>query len=189
MAKVYLYWYTFAMTYYDDIYEIAVDQNYMITAREAKAAGIPGIELAKLSQRGKLENLGYGVYRLTRYVPSEADPYAVAVALAGPGARLHGESVIAMLGLAPTNPAFIYVESPRRVRRKLEDGVVLKKANADEPITTYMGVPSQTVKHAILSARKTMMDDRLREAASAARDEGYLTRRELADLSKEMSWT
>lgn len=189
MAKAYRYWYYLDMSYYDEIYEIAVDQHYLITTCEARDAEIPPVELRKLAHRGKLDHLGYGLYRLSRYVPSDVDPYAVAVALAGPGARLHGESVIAMLGLAPTNPAFIYVESPRRVRRKLEDGVVLKKANADEPITTYMGVPSQTVKHAILSARKTMMDDRLREAASAARDEGYLTHCELADLSKEMSWT
>lgn len=177
------------MTYFDDIYEIAVDQNYLITAREAKSAGIPGMELVKLSRRGKLENMGYGVYRLARYVPSEADPYAVAVALAGSNARLYGESVIAMLDLAPTNPAFIYVGSPRRVRRKLEDGLILRRVGADEPTTTYMGVPSQTVKDAILTARETMMDERLRDAAIAARNEGYLTSAEFAELSKEMSWT
>ena len=92
------------MTYYDDIYEQAVDNHYLFTTANAAAAGIPSVELAKLASRGRLESLGNGVYRLARYVPAESDPYAVAVARAGEGAYLYGESVIALLGLAPTNP-------------------------------------------------------------------------------------
>ena len=59
------------MTYYDDIFERAVDNYYPITTDDANDLGIPPVELAKLAKRGRLQNLGRGLYRLTRHVPSE----------------------------------------------------------------------------------------------------------------------
>ena len=85
------------MTYYDDLYEHAVDNYYLVTTDDANNLGIPPVELAKLAKRGRLQNLGRGLYRLTRYVPSEFDPYAIAVARVGlslihisRGPRRHG---------------------------------------------------------------------------------------------------
>lgn len=93
-----------------------MDNHYLVSTADARDLDIPVVELAKLVKRGKLENIGRGVCRLSRYVPSESDSYAISVALVGEGAYLYGESVIAMLGLAPTNPNCIWVASPRRVR-------------------------------------------------------------------------
>ena len=61
------------MSYYDEIYEHAVDNHCLVTTADAAALGIPTIELGKLSSRGRLERLGNGVYRLSRYVPSGTD--------------------------------------------------------------------------------------------------------------------
>ena len=85
------------MTYYDDIYERAVDENYLITTAEAREIGVPAIELAKLAHRGRLDYLGNGVYRLARFVPSATDPYAVGNRPPGfsthqPGAHLRGHA-------------------------------------------------------------------------------------------------
>lgn len=176
------------MTYYDQIYELAVDNHYLISTQDAADAGIPPVELPKLAQRGKLENVSRGLYRLTRRVPQENDVYATAVAQVGRGAYLFGESVIAMLGLAPTNPAYICVATPNRTRRKLPSSIRLKKPTEGEAPTVYDGIPSQSVSDAIRSARETMMDDRLREAAERAREEGYLSRNEFASLKDEMGW-
>ena len=85
------------MTYYDDLYEHAVDNYYLVTTDDANNLGIPPVELAKLAKRGRLQNLGRGLYRLTRYVPSEFDPYAIAVARVVGSAYLYGESVLALL--------------------------------------------------------------------------------------------
>ena len=43
-------------------------------------------------------------YQPEQWVPDPSDTYAWAVMSVGPGALLYGESVIAMLNLAPTNP-------------------------------------------------------------------------------------
>ncbi len=176
------------MTYYDEIYERAVDNHYLFTTADAAASGIPGVELAKLAGRGRLESLGNGVYRLARYVPAESDPYAVAVARVGEGAYLYGESVIALLGLAPTNPDRIFVATPRRVRKKLPEPVVLMKAPAPERIAVYEGVPSQRAAAAIAACKGSVMPVRLREAARRGREGGYITAVEDEALKEEMGW-
>ncbi len=188
LPKVYRKWYTFGMSYYDDIYEAAVDAHYLITTTEAAGLGVPGIELVKLARRGRLEALGNGVYRLARYVPSEADSYALAVARVGVGAYLWGESVIALLGLAPTNPDRIFVATPRRVRRRLPKEVVIVRAPDRERLTKYEGVSCQRVCRAILACRDSVMTERLRQAARRARAEGYVTAVEEDELKEELGW-
>ena len=165
------------MSYYDDIYETAVDNYYLITTREAERIGVPRIELAKLAKRGKLEHVSHGLYRLARYVPHQNDPYAVSVAMVGEEAYLYGESVIAMLGLAPTNPARIYVATPKRYRGKGADGLVVVVRPDTGDTTVYEGVPSQDAGAAIVSCLGKMMPVRLRDAAEKARAEGYLTQK------------
>lgn len=176
------------MSYYDDIYEIAVDNYYLITTKDAAEAGVPPIELAKLAHRGKLENISRGLYRLSKYVPSQYDPYAIAVARVGERAYLYGESVIGMLELAPTNPSYIYVAAPNRIRRNLPSSIRLRKPGADDVVTRYEGIPSQNVATAIRSAKLTMMDDRLRGATEKARAKGYITGREYKQIKKDFGW-
>lgn len=176
------------MTYYDQIYEIAADNYYLISTQDAAGAGIPPVELAKLAYRGKLENITRGLYRLTRYIPHPNDPYAIAVARVGNDAYLFGESVIAMLDLAPTNPAYICVATPNRVRKTLPTNIRLKQPAKDEQITTYERIPAQDIASAIRSAQSTMMDERLQTAARNAHTEGYLLKSEYEELTKEMGW-
>lgn len=177
MAQQYRKWYCCAMTYYDDIYEHAVDNYYLISTRDAKQIGVPSVELAKLAQRGKLEHISHGLYRLARYVPHQNDPYAISVARVGDDAYLYGESVIAMLGFAPTNPARLFVATPRRYRGEKPDGLVVVVRNGEDDTTAYEGVPSQEIGAAIVACLGKMMPERLRDAAERAREEGYLTRK------------
>lgn len=177
MAQQYRKWYSCAMSYYDDIYEHAVDNYYLISTRDAMRMGVPSVELAKLAHRGKLEHVSHGLYRLARYVPHQNDPYAISVARVGEGAYLYGESVIAMLDLAPTNPARIYVATPRRYRGEKPDGLVVVVRDRGADTTAYEGVPSQEIGAAIISCLGKLMTERLREAADRAREEGYLTRK------------
>lgn len=167
------------MTYYDDIYEFAVDNHYLITTEDADRLGIPAIELAKLAYRGKLDNIARGLYRLTRYIPSDIDPYAQAVARVGKDAYLYGESVIAMLRLAPTNPEKIYVATTARVRRKLPEAINVVKRKQGDEVTVYDGVRSQRVNEAIVAAKETMMTERLLNALQHAEEEGYMTLAEI----------
>ena len=173
------------MTYYDDIYEHAVDEYYLVTSAEARELGVPAIELVKLADRGRLERIGQGLYRLARNVPSKYDPYATAVKRIGGKARLYGESVIAMLELAPTNPARMFVATPERVRKALPEGLVLAKVPEGQPIARYEGIPCQPVAHAIRACGATMMPERLAQAADNACAQGYMTASERKQLAEE----
>ncbi len=82
-----------------------------------------------------------------------SDTYAWAVMSVGPGALLYGESVISMLGLAPTNPTRMFVATPRRTRRKLPDSIKVEWLRGIKPTATYNGIPCQSAQDAILSCK------------------------------------
>lgn len=100
------------MTKYEDIFDIAADNHGLITSAQAREAGITNNELVQYAKRGRVTKVGHGLYQLTQWVPEQNDAYAWAVMSVGPRAVLYGESVIAMLGLAPTNPTRTFVATP-----------------------------------------------------------------------------
>ncbi|MEG0303584.1 MAG: type IV toxin-antitoxin system AbiEi family antitoxin domain-containing protein [Gordonibacter sp.] len=172
------------MTYYDDIYEIAVDNYGLITSAEAKELGVSDQDMSMLAKRGRLEKRGHGVYKLTRYVPTPYDAYAEAVVLVGPHAYLYGESVIAMLELAPTNPSRVFIATPSRIRKQLPEYIVLVKT--DGAITHYENIPSQSAYDAIRACRETMMPERLEDATREATRQGYITNKQATELLEEL---
>lgn len=182
LAEQYRKWYCSAMSYYDRILDFAMDNHYLVSTDDARELGVPPAELPKLAARGRLENLSRGLYRVSRYVPSDSDAYAVAVARAGGDAYLYGESVLALLGLAPTNLSRIFVASPRRVRRRMPETVRVVFAPGASASGSYDGIPSQTVAEALRSCQGSMMPDRLAAAARRARDLGYLTARQMREM-------
>lgn len=170
------------MKLYDKIYNIAADNYGLITSAEAKAVGASDKELSRIASDGRLERVGHGLYRIKHYIPGLLDPYAEAVALVGPEAYLFGEAVLAMHRLTSTNPQRITVATTKRVRRKVPDWLRIVKGDRDGDITTYEGIPSQTVVAAIFSCKGSIMDDRLIEATKNAREQGLLTRGEETKL-------
>jgi predicted transcriptional regulator of viral defense system len=172
------------MSYFDALYEVAADNYGLITTAEAKQLGVPRKEMHALTKRGRLSRQGHGVYRLTQYVPTPNDPYALAVTLVGPDAYLYGESVIAMHSLAPTNPARIFVATPARVRKTLPRGIIVIKAN--DEVTSYEGIPSQHIVDAIRSCKGSMMPTRLIDATNEARRLGYIQETEKNALLEEL---
>lgn len=174
------------MTYFDDIYEAAADNYGIVTTAQANEIGAANKDLNRYVRDGRLTRLGQGVYRVRYWVPTEHDPYAVAVALAGDGAYLFGESVIAMHGLAPTDPSRIDVATTRRVRRRMPETIRLVKGNAGDEVTTYEGIPSQSIPSAIRSCKATMMPERLADAARSARERGLIRAKEEKSLLEEL---
>ena len=166
------------MAIIDDIYA-NVDDFGLITSSEARELGIPNTELVQQERRGKLARVARGVYRMPVWPYQEAAPYAIAVKAAGEGARLWGESVVALLGLAPTDPTRIWVATPGRVRRRIGDGVTVVGMRGRGPATYYEGVPCQRASDAIRDARPRLGPKRCLEAAESALRGGYITRAEL----------
>ena len=174
------------MAHFDDIYELAADNYGLITSAEAKNLGVAKSELNRWVGMGRLLKRGQGVYKLVRYVPTEYDRYAEAVALVGDGSFLFGEAVLAMHGLALVNPRRISVGTTKRVRRELPEWVQPVTVSG-KTVTSYEGIPSQCLAEAILECRGMVMGERLKSAVEDARREGLITKDEFEHLRKELS--
>lgn len=172
------------MTHYEKIYEVAADNYGLITSSQAKQLGISDKEMSALAKRGRLVRRGHGVYKLVHYIPTHYDAYAEAVTLVGSEAYLYGESVIAMLELAPTNPSRVFIATPKRVRKALPKYITL--VNADCAKVYYEGIPSQSAADAIRSAKKTMMSERLIAATNKAYAQRYISEPQKYDLIEEL---
>ena len=186
MAKVLFFRYTFDMTKYEDIFEIAADNHGLITSAQARRTGISNNELVQYARRGRITKVGHGLYQLAQWIPEQNDVYAWAVLSAANDAVLYGESVIAMLGLAPTNPTHMFVATPRRCRRKLPGNLKVKWVNGIEPGAIYDGIPCQSARDAILACKGKMLPERLAAATETAREQGLVSEQEYLSLKKEL---
>jgi len=174
------------MARFDDIYEIAADNYGLITSAEARKIGVTTVEMARFVNDGRLERLGQGVYKLTRYIPTHFDQYAAAVALVGPGSYIHGESVLAMHNLALVNPMRTSVAIIKRTRRNLPKWISIVTADSKETPTNYEGIPSQSVADAILFCKRSVMKERLLDAVHVAAREGLIKQATEIALRKEL---
>lgn len=175
------------MTYYGVIYEIAADNYGLVTTTQANEVGATNKDLLCYVKSGRLDWLGCGAYRITHYMPIPNDPYAESVALVSDGAHLYGESVIAMHGLAHTNPARIFVATPKRVRRGLPDGLIVKRRADVGDVTSYEGMPSQSIPAAIGACKPTVLPERLEQVTHRAAGLGLITNEEEDDLMKKLA--
>jgi len=170
--------------YRDVVREIALDHYGYVTTREAVKAGVPAVELPKLAARGGLRNVAYGLYRVPDVPPTRYDQFAEALLRVGKGAYLHGESVLALFGLADVNPRQIKVAIPRRARSKLPPFVDLTQVKTRVATTLYESLEAQPVADAILECRGHIETERLLDAAKQARAEGLLTTAEWQRVGK-----
>ena len=180
--------YNCAMNSYDRIYEVAIGNYGIITSSQAKEMGISNAALVQLALRGRLERLGYGVYRIDKYVPNAEglDAYACAVARVGDGAFLWGPSVLALHHLCPTNPSRIYVASSRRCRAKLPTGIVVKAVSEVGTVENYEGIPIQNVREAILVSQHIIMLNRLLDAVEVAKEKNLIPALDGERIIKEL---
>lgn len=152
----------------------AVDDFGLITSAEAAELGMSNAEMVQQAAKGKLERVGRGVYRVPVWPFQKEAPYAIAVKAAGDGAFLYGESVIALLELAPTDPTKMWIGVKKRTRRSLGDNVRIVQEENIIP-TLIEGIPCQPVADAIICASATMGLERATEAAREALHLGYLS--------------
>ena len=143
-------------------------------------------ELVQYAKRGRIAKVGHGLYQLEQWVPDPSDTYAWAVMSVGPGALLYGESVIAMLDLAPTNPIRVFVATPRCTRRKLSESIKVEWIRGIKPTAAYNGIPCQSAHDAILACKGKMLPDRLEAAARTAHERGLISRQQYRTLRKEL---
>lgn len=173
-------------SYRDLVREIALDNFGFVTTSAALKAGVPGVELPKLASRGGLENVAYGLYRVTDVPPTRFDQLAEALLRVGNDAYLFGETVLALFGLADLNPRTIKVAVHKRTRPQLPTHIELIHVRGESMTALYEGLRSQTVAEAILECRGRVESARLTQAAQQARAQGLLTTEEFTNVKKAL---
>lgn len=168
----------------DDIYA-AVDDYGLITSTEAAELGMSRAEIVQQAAKGKLVRVARGVYRMPVWPSQPEASYAIAVKAAGHGAFLYGESVVALLNLAPTNPTVMWLASPKRCRRDLGSGVKIRHLTGVTPVY-FGGIACQPLVDAIAAAALTMGNRRALQAAREALKQGWVSRDDLRQLASKL---
>lgn len=175
------------MNYRQLLRDLAFDTHGVVTTDDAARIGVPAVEVRKLAARGALTQVGRGVYRMLEAPSGRLSEFAEAVALAGPGAALADESVLAALDLTAINLRRIRIASPRRVRVTLPSTIeLMHRQIPEEDQDDIEGIPSMTVAAAIRGARGRVMTERLIEATRSAAARGLLSAADEAALLDEL---
>jgi predicted transcriptional regulator of viral defense system len=171
-------------TYRERAWEVAVGQYGYVSTAEAAEVGIPGLELAKLAHRGRLDHISYGLYHFAEMPATRYDPYYEAVRRVGPDAHLLDDTVLALHNLASVNPRTIRVGTRRRIRSALPDWLEVRHSEpSPAEVTTFELIPALTVATALRRCRNILTTDRFTAAIQAALHTELITPNEAAELS------
>lgn len=180
------------------LYELAEGQAGYFTAAQARDAGLHQVRLVQLHQRGDIERLTRGVYRLTRYPISPLGQYMEAALwpqVRRPDVRavISHESALAIYGLSDASPAKIHVTLPSefRIRRVVPKRLVLHYADLRPKDMEHVeSVPVTTAARAIRDAHASHLGPALiRQAIADGRRAGHLTLDEAEQLERELLGT
>jgi len=180
---------------FGELLELAEQNDGLVTANEARAIGIVDSVLARLTQRGKLERVARGVYRIPYYPTDRLSQYREAVLWArashGPeNIALSHETALAIYGISDVNPSRVHVMVPKgaRLRRKKPKWITVHRGQLlSTEVTTHEGLPVTTVSKSVLDVLKeTGRSGLARQAIKDARKEGYINAAEAKKLSLQL---
>lgn len=178
---------------FDELAAIAEEHDGLITSSLARVAGVADSVLARMVQRGKLERVARGVYRMPYFPSGRFSQYRETVLWAqanrGPGTvALSHETALSVYGISDANPALVHLTVPKeaRFRRERPKGVVLHpEALSPDDIQTVEALPVTTVAKTIADLIDTgARTDIIREAIADARREGFIEEREARQLRR-----
>jgi predicted transcriptional regulator of viral defense system len=179
---------------YDELISLAEENDGLLTAANARQAGFTGSVLARLTQRGRLERTGRGVYRIPHFPPGRFSQYREAVLWAkanrGPDAALSYATALVVYGISDANPSAVHLTVPpaARLRRQRPKGVVVHREDLPATeIVIHEGLPltkiSRTVTDLLKSGGRL---DLVRQAISDARREGFIGEAEAKRLRRQV---
>jgi len=180
----------------DELLPLAEQNDGLVTANQARAIGILDSVLARLTQRGKLERVARGVYRIPYYPADRLSQYREAVLWArashGPeNIALSHETALAVYGISDMNPSQVHITVPKgaRLRRQTPKWIVIHRGDLPPTdVTTHEGLPVTTVaKSVLLVANETGRLGLARQATKDARKEGYITAAEAKRLTRQLN--
>jgi predicted transcriptional regulator of viral defense system len=172
------------MTYRQDLWEIAAEHHGIVTTQQAEYAGVPGVEVRKLTARGALTRMGRGVYRHTEVPTDEWTELTATLACVGEHAFLEGDTVLAMFSLALVNPPKIFVGTPHRRRATTPPHTVVtvRPHVTEGDLTTCEGLRCVTVRRALLEGVPHLLGERVLQAVAEAQHRELIDEREAAEI-------
>ena len=180
----------------DALLELASENEGLVTTRSAADVGISRRTLAGMVERGRLERISRGVYRLVHSHPDPLSPYREAILWArshrGPRVALSHETALAVLGLTDANPSKIHLTAPpqARLRRQRPPGIAIHRAALDDrDVIEYEGLPVTSVPRTVLDLARSGNMRFASDAIAQARREGYITETESRRLTNELKKT
>ena len=182
----------------DELFALAEEHDGLLTSNEARAAGIQDSVLVRLAQRGRLERMSRGVYRIAHYPADRLAQYREAVlwAKASQGPEriaLSHETALLLYGISDANPTRVNLTVPTsaRLRRKRPEWVAIHRANlSPQDIGEHEGLPVTTVSRSIIDILlATHRIDIARQSVSDAVREGLLNSAEASSLRRSISRT
>jgi len=180
----------------DELLPLAEENDGLVTAAQARALGIMDSVLARLTQRGKLERVARGVYRIPYFPADPLSQYREAVLWArashGPEqVALSHETALGVYGISDVNPARVHLTVPKRarLRRQKPKWIVIHRSDLPaSDLTTHEGLPVTTVAKSVMDVMETTGRSGLaRQAIKDARKEGYISAAEFQRLTRQLS--
>lgn len=179
-----------------ELLALAQENDGLVTASQARAIGIVDSVLARMTQRGKLERVARGVYRIPYFPSDRLSQYREAILWArashGPeNVALSHETALAVYGISDVNPSRVHITVPKnaRLRRRKPKSIVIHRgALSLSDVTMHEGLPVTTVARSVLDVMDaTGRLGLARQAIKDARKEGYISAAELNRLTRQLN--
>ena len=180
----------------DELYALAEEHDGLLASKDARAQGIQDSVLVRLAQRGRLERMSRGVYRIAHFPADRLAQYREAVLWAqasqGPErVALSHETALLLYGISDVNPARIHLTVPMsaRLRRERPEWIDIHRANlSPQEINQHEGIPITSVERSVMDVLSTTNRiDTVRLAITDARRTGLLTAAQASSLRRRVN--
>ena len=172
---------------YLELLELAHGQYGYVGVQDARELGIDPVLLRLMHQRGVLDRVAQGLYRVPTVPSTALDQYMEAVLWTRTEAVLSHDTALDLHDLCDINPARIHLTVPAayRLRREMPGMYQLHRRHLDPvDITRHEGIPIVTVRRAIADGIETGTGGNLHDQAmETARRKGQVSPPELANLA------
>jgi predicted transcriptional regulator of viral defense system len=175
-----------------ELTEAAADRFGLLTLDDAEKVGYRPKTVVTLAERGQLERVSRGVYRVPFLPGGEMQAY-MAAALWPRGARgaLTHETALDLWDVSDVNPAKIHITVPRahRPQRDIPKAYVIHREDLDPAeVTAIKGVPVVRLARAIRQCAELHVGrDLLEQAVRHGRSRGLLSVQEHEQLVQEFA--
>jgi predicted transcriptional regulator of viral defense system len=171
---------------YNALMDVAVGQYGYITAEDAATVGVVADRLRKMAERGTLERVAYGLYRMPAVAATDLDQYMEATLWPRGGGVLSHDTALDLHALSDVNPARIHVtvREDLRIRRAVPAAYRLHHRRLGESeVTRHEGIAIVTPARAIRDAIEAHLGAHLiHQALANSRARGAISKAEEAEL-------